>query len=344
MPEQARITFYTVNNCGYYRRRQTAPQFGALSDTLTHLLRWVDPGRKPLEETSTYTPNENSEGALRTFCVGMHRNAQGEFLLITWNELSNHDGAVASIDVSEPVGTAVPTMREFDRNLVPGFPAYFWFIPDRNLVVNVRFDTERLSGTRGMNLYMQGFLNHFSPHVVLGESTEDAEHNVIGYAPDARSETVPVNPRFHCVQRHRPQHIQSLRGRRLHIRKIIRKAVLAPTTAVERRGLAAFFQMLGVVDIPDALPTIRSKAELDFTPSAPQFDQMVANWNDHPEDDWQDIGFKFHGENKIEWLSAGAARFSYELDVDRGEQGFVAARELLTALSARRTHILALIA
>ena len=87
MPEEARISFYRIEKCGYYRYNENTPEFGSINDILSQLQGWVTQPECVLGETCTYEI-EDGENVLHTYCFNLVSNgATNDYLLTTWNEI-----------------------------------------------------------------------------------------------------------------------------------------------------------------------------------------------------------------------------------------------------------------
>jgi len=91
----ARIRFYKITQCGYYDHSDF--KFGGIADIIDNVKTWITD--KALNETQTYSvdPDNNESDILRTYCYSIISRS-GEYLMTTWNENSDVDGKVASID------------------------------------------------------------------------------------------------------------------------------------------------------------------------------------------------------------------------------------------------------
>jgi len=128
MKEEADITFYNINKCGYFKYGNDTPEFGNVADTFAELKEWTSNEGMTLGETCTYEIAE-SEDILRTFCFGLIKNAStGDYLLTTWNETPSTEGNVASVETSKPVGEAEVSLTELPAGSIPGYATYFWII------------------------------------------------------------------------------------------------------------------------------------------------------------------------------------------------------------------------
>ena len=101
-------------------------------------------------------PDNNESDLLRTFCYSVDSNS-GEYLMTTWNENADVGGKQAAIDSRGITGSATIETAEPPEGYIPGYPAFFWFIPNRNIFATIQLNT-RLNGRRNLNSYLQGFL------------------------------------------------------------------------------------------------------------------------------------------------------------------------------------------
>lgn len=120
--EEARVSFYRVTRCGYYKRGKKEAAFGDLRGTLIALNEWVR--GKPLGETCTYHVKDDDEHH-RTFCFRLVRQPES-FLLVLWNETPSTEGNVATVDADAKVGSATVSLTELPKNSIPGYATHFW--------------------------------------------------------------------------------------------------------------------------------------------------------------------------------------------------------------------------
>ncbi|MGJ7510512.1 hypothetical protein [Variovorax sp. GT1P44] len=112
--EQARITFYSLNRCGFYKWRGQHPEFGGLADTFTQLAAW---GRnKALSLTKLAEPVEGSD-QLPVYLLGIVA-VGNDWLMACWNETPARGGRVTSISMNSRVGTPQVHESELEPNTI----------------------------------------------------------------------------------------------------------------------------------------------------------------------------------------------------------------------------------
>ncbi|MCA9040987.1 MAG: hypothetical protein KDA65_11615, partial [Planctomycetaceae bacterium] len=153
MGVEARVKFFTIDRCGYYKYRSSHSAFGEIGGVLSNLSDWVS--GKSVSLTATYHPtNEQDENLLNTYCFSIRSNSSGDFLLTTWNETESDEGTVASLELTGRVENAAIELIDVPDGYVPGYPAYFWFPNGLNGFATIQFRS-RLNGRNNLTHYLE---------------------------------------------------------------------------------------------------------------------------------------------------------------------------------------------
>ena len=341
MPEEARISFYRIEKCGYYRYNENTPEFGSINDILSQLQGWVTQPECVLGETCTYEI-EDGENVLHTYCFNLVSNgATNDYLLTTWNEIPSVEGQVASVNANQAVGNAVVNLSEIDEGNIPGYATYFWFIPSRNTFATVCFH-HALNGHRNLQKYLKEYLAKFTNYVI-GAENEDGIMAIEGYALPG-GQMLNVRPSFVSCLYRRPSRLQYLRNNRAFIRKIIRKNRLSPDVPENRNLFSWMLRNLGIIQEEPIQNDVRVKYELDHTPDAEELEAIIEDWIAEHDSRWDDVGFQLEGEQSPFWLSHSVAKTKFDLNIQRDNAEIINAESLLEALTDNRAEILNLIA
>lgn len=145
MPTNFKVTAFNINRCGYYRRSASAPEFGSLFEVLTDLVVWTQD--KDMSETLTFTSDD--EDTLPAYCFDIRTSPRnGDFLLTTWNEVPMVEGGVQTASGATRVGHVEVELAEVANGNIPGFPSYFYFMSNENLVFSLRPEGQPHNGHR----------------------------------------------------------------------------------------------------------------------------------------------------------------------------------------------------
>lgn len=342
MLEEAKINFYRIARCGYYKHGGRIPEFCNLSDALQELFAWVKDGNKTLGETCTYKIEEG-EDRLHTYCFDIGRsNSSGEYVVTTWNETPSTEGNFASVNETSTVGNVDVSLSEIPTNHIPGYATYFWFIPTQNLLATIRFQ-HATNGHQNLCLYMKEFLAKWTKYVVANEEDEEADHSIVGYSPGENMVPLNLNPMFKSYQYKKQGKIDFLTQNREQIRTIFRKNVLNPQSQVDVSLLNKMLVQLGIQVPPELDHDINVKYEFNYTPEETELASIITAWEDYHDTKWEDVGFKLKGNNDIYWLSHSLAKQTIELDVVRENAEIINVDSLLNAINQSREILLAVL-
>lgn len=339
----ATITYYKVDSCGYFPRGSAKPSFGTFDRLFIDITDWHLKNDLTVEETATF-PADPDRGQLPVYCVGSHREQGTDGIIVTWNETETADAdSFGSLSRSSAVNTPKFSRSPIPKNSIPGYPSYFWMIPDRNAVVSVKFDHQRLTGHQGLKHYCQHFLDTYSPHVAYVEG-DDGVTEIAGYRIDDGSKITRYFPRFRISRMRRKTDVDMIRRRRPQIVKIARRKMLSYGDAVEGSMIQTTLRLIGLPRNRSVGTDLRFQSELELRPTEAELEAILNHYESEAPDGWDDVGFRFAGESGILWLSQTAPTVQVDLDLQRRSDGLVMAESLYSALSKRRSRILQQIA
>lgn len=329
MADELTVTLYKVANCGYIKE-DDGSIFGGLRDICDDFLEWL-PHLATVGETATFEPAE-SDSFLRTFCFDARRIPGVDAILIaTWNESENAEDEIQLLAVNAAIGHADISSVEIDKGSLPGYPAYFVFMPADGRLLNLRFE-HRLNGTRALQRYIQGFMARESRFCMWDPKNAD---RLLGYSPDGNKVAKGYEPKFEYQLVRRGGRIDWFRSQSASIRKVVRRAVVYPAVEEHRAFFDGAQRLLGLA------PNRRLKAGINFQYEykthldLPKLDQIIEGCAnpENAEDSWSDVGFEMARQSgKIHWLSGSYAREKASLRVAKTSGGMVDTEELAVLL------------
>ena len=86
--------------------------------------------------------------------------------MTTWNKIADVEGKIASIDGQGITGQANVETTEPPRGYIPGYPSFFWFIPERSLFATIQFNTP-LNGRKNLVWYLYNFIKRFTSFILF---------------------------------------------------------------------------------------------------------------------------------------------------------------------------------
>ncbi|WP_143326284.1 hypothetical protein [Vandammella animalimorsus] len=345
MTEDAKITFFKINKCGYYSRGgprgARRREFGDLSATLAQIQQWVKGGVQ-LAQTQTYPPSPEAD-LLPAFVFDIAQH-NGEWLLVLWNQTPAGEKAVASVQPNEMVGQAAVIENAIAKGSLPGFPSYYWFQPQHSRMAGVRFEFP-VAGHRQLQAYLKGFLSRSAKYAVVRQAVSgtaglvDESMEVIGYrkqpGDDPRQD---VEPLFQSSQHRIAGDIEYLLKHHDSVRRVVRRVTLDLAKRKEDLALwQMFWRKLRGIET-QVNEEVRVSYEMDTQITHQQIKELVRSYEDGSEG-WDDVGFVLRGESSPRWIGKAYARGEFKLPVIRVAPSVVSAQSLLEALQSNRASI-----
>lgn len=335
--ETASLTFYAINQCGFYTWGGDEPQFGNTHELLAELQEWSE--GKELQQTKLYEPT----GDLLPVYLLDIRPYENAWLVTVWNQVPAAGKNIASVMGQSRVGNADVVMNKIVEGSIPGFATYFWFIPEHNIFASARF-SHLITAQKAMQVYMESFLEFASSHAIVERMDgQELGLNVIGYRADpaAPDEALPkVSPRFRTrLIKHPGKHEYILRNFD-RISRVERSMLLRLNKASDLemwQKLIRFTNMHKPAQQPEKM---RLKYRLTTEVTEQDVRAMIDSWNEGAEKQWDDYGFVFRGSSDIHWLSHSLARKEFDLEVNRMNDEVVEPESLLKALHAIKPELL----
>ncbi|MDK9420830.1 hypothetical protein PO857_003142 [Pectobacterium carotovorum] len=331
----AKIKFFDINRFGYYKYGSKSPVLGGITDTLTHLNKWAKDGR---EFVNTLTYQDDKESDLRNtyYCGSAFEKQHGDSLLTLWAEVPNDSGVIYGMPPLEKPGKVDMLTTGFSVNkAIPGFPCYFWFIPEENVFASIKFE-HSLQGKSNLDNYINGFLLNKSPYRVL-----DNNDKVIGFSADGKenNDSSKISPKFYAVGK-KYDEIQAELISNLHrITRILKREKITYATPDDRSIIERVFSGL-LSNTPASTQERTIFHEMEFKPTETQLKHIVNNFNSlQNTSPIKNVGFKY-SDGKSIWLSGASVAFEIELNVRRKENHIIAPDRLLHAIMKRRDEFI----
>ncbi|MFG0315735.1 MAG: hypothetical protein ACF8XB_00575 [Planctomycetota bacterium JB042] len=342
MSDTCTVALYDVQKCGYYKRKQSDPEFGSLGEVLTEISGWA----QGLSLQQTAVPGALAADGKPIWCCAVAGpSSTGDFVLTLFNPTQSVRGRVASVSPSATVGAADIESTGVKDGTVPGFPSYYYVMPNKDLVAAVTFHGFP-SEMRSFQSYLRNFMKFASQHAVPRTDdkgnlvkNDDGAVEILGYQRSEDSDVVSAEPRLNWKAKWTAALLDKIRAERGAIRKVVRRAELDTNAAEERKLVAEVFEFLHIGDGRRKLPnTVAVETFVGYTPSSIELERIITRADLGTS--WERIGFRFQDKpSKTHWLSRARASRRLELTVAKQGIGYDA-KSLLDALVQKRTLIL----
>lgn len=342
MNERMTVTFYSVSQCGFYRFGQESPEFGNMSGLISDLHRWSQ-GKVLADTKITEASGDGAQLPIYLSDIHLHK---GDALLEMWNEVpAAKDGKINSAPAQARVGEVTVVANKVARGTIPGYPTYFWFVPEHQVMATLRFD-QLITGQKAMQEYCEQFLSAQSSHAVLMPASEDENLavEVYGYRRDERhAASSQLSPRFRTRIFTKPGPIDLIVKRVADIRRVYRRAELELRDNSERAYWQRALRILGMSTPAQQPKKARMQATMSAQLTRAELDSLIEDWKSKHDSKWDDYGFKFQSEPHVHWLGGARASGGFEIDVTRAsDSGQIDSEKLLESLMKVRSNALTL--
>lgn len=340
MIERAKLNLYKIDKCGYFEYGTDDALFGDSNEILSSLRDWIRD--KQLQETKTYNEDQYENNHC-TYCLDLISDEDtGDYIFTTWNETPTERGRFASVNGRSAVGEYDVDAQRIREGDIPGYATYFWFLPEFECFFTIRFNMP-VNGHQQLRLFLKNFLKKYSKFVV--DTEVENERVILGYRENGDQEILNLSPQFNSRPKTDQGNLNYLLSRQEDIRKVMKKSVL--TYENEQESISTFFQFLriGVDNVP-AQDLFTVKYEVDFNPDEDAVRDLYSSWEEEilkSDNDWEDIGVQFKGNESDYWFSRILKKKEYDIDVEWESEAVVNANSLLQSLKAERGNIVEMI-
>ncbi|HEL4164359.1 hypothetical protein U4I41_10140 [Stenotrophomonas maltophilia] len=226
---------------------------------------------------------------------------------------------------------------------IPGFPTFFWQLPGNELLATLRIDSP-VTAQGPFQAYCEQFLTTQSTQAVqLPPDPADPDAiTVFGYRKVKTDEpSSQFHPRFRTALYSKPGINDIVVKRYDDIRKVHRRTTIEFKTVEQRSVWQKGLGLMGMGAPKQAPRTAKVNSSLSMRLTKKEVQELVDNWGQRAQDlDWDDYGFQFKGESRVNWLSGATARGEVRLDGIRSQDGSINTKMLLEKLMRRRTALL----
>lgn len=330
MATKLKVTIFDVSKCGYYSRGNKDPMFGGLSDTLLNLSEWVK--GKTLLQTATFAAD--GEELMESYCFDIRLGSKQNYLLTTWNKIPMAEGGVQTANPLNTVGSVSVKLAKVVEGNIPGYSAFFYFIPSKNLCFALRPHKQAHNGHQPLIRYMNGFLEKFSKYTVMSDELGQDEFEILGYSIDGNiCEEELVSPVYVSHPKRLPGQEQFLRANRQLIRKMVKKDKLDLNIQANKSLIDKILNFSGIVSVPATkTKELNFKYEIQLSPTQDEFDEIVKRYKSM-KSGTSEIGFKLAGNgSEVFWLSHINAKGEIEVGIDADENGILSSERLISEI------------
>lgn len=160
------LNFFEIERSGLYRiqRRSMGEEIISrnhglgTTEVFQTLASWVN--QRSFKETAPW-PSTNDSGSeqIMCYCREIKEFPTGEFIVVLWKQDPADTQGFRGLEIGEdgkPTGKYITNdASRTGENFVWGHPCYYWIVPNKNMVISIKFDDSKCDSD-----LMQKWLNH----------------------------------------------------------------------------------------------------------------------------------------------------------------------------------------
>ncbi|AKD40275.1 TPA: hypothetical protein RVS72_000518 [Pasteurella multocida] len=333
---EAKITFYDIERCGFYKYGSKELLFGNIKNTLNNLHQWVQGAS--LSETKVH---DAIGPILGTYVAALEPSKDSKsYLLVLWNQVPSTEAGVLSLKTDAVIGQKQTLIENpIEQDSIAGYPTCFWFIPEKNCFASIVFE-KGLTGKSALEIYLFNFLQHCSQYV---RRKQDEMGKDIIYFVDPNDEENQTHRRPYFVSKvcHKATKKQFFEKHLDKVRKILFRTHFNASQKVPYEGYQKILKFLGC-----SLPSnylekqLSYQIEMTVDEQSIDFETLYKTWQDEFEELNIDYGFKLTGDSTPYWFSGSIAKGEFELSGLNLSDLVENPKKLLAELEAQRSEIL----
>ncbi|MDP5211046.1 hypothetical protein [Microbulbifer sp. 2205BS26-8] len=332
---EAKVKFFDIKKCGFYLRGSDQTEFSGLHDTLQQLSLWAVDGREFIN-TTTYEADPDNDLRNTYFCNWHTNKVTKDSILILWNEVPNDNGVIYGMSPMErPGSTSMLTTGFGNIPVIPGFPSYFWFVPEKNVFATLKFN-HSIQGKSNLDRFLNGFLANKSPYRVI-----DEEGTVIGYSKNGQpsNHSARIHAKFYALGRKQEELEAELLTNLHRIRRIVKRETLQYTVKDDRMALERFFS--GLLSNTPTFTQVRAIThELQFEPTEQQLRQIISNYAEmNTASSIRNAGFVYNNGKRV-MLNGTSVAFTAEINAQQKDNQIMTPQSLLATITSQRQDLL----
>ncbi|MEW6178180.1 MAG: hypothetical protein AB1588_21060 [Pseudomonadota bacterium] len=348
---------YTIQTRATEGSIKSASNSLKISKTLPLIKDWVS--KRSFKATCPWP--EESDGPHRPemcYCKEIYPCSNGDYILVLWkNDPSDSEGYRGLIldENGAPSTYLNNTSGDTGDNVVWGHPCYYWIIPERNLVVSIKFPDSKCDNALFKKWIKSVVRNKLKIPGYNSRSVTDSAVR-IRFSTPQQPEDYSYLYRFETAIREFDTSIEYLESIAADTKSITVRDYVSTFAPIEAQSSNSSFLDATNVDVLETITKIidlfrktesnssqdssisKRKVELmiEGTPSLEIVNELI-NFNEQtPSDDWSDVIFTTNDDNNVSFKSH---RLVERLVMNRFGDPY-SGGELFQALSAAREELL----
>ncbi|MFG1523470.1 hypothetical protein ABMA67_00540 [Halobacteriovorax sp. RZ-3] len=320
------FTYFDIKEFGVYsnkgkRDKRFFPDVGDIFDSLS---KWVD--GKMVGNTKVMDKDPDN-GYFPLYCYSVLKDGDDNFLVTVWNESQTSEGKLGRLKSNSRVGKIEVSETEFDEEDIPGYPSYYYIIPSKNVVINIRKENGSARSVEFAD-YVKKYIGRFSEYAnynkaEVSEGPVDVRDRLfLGLSVNGEKPSLDLNEKFTIRMSYQKKNKRDILKLYSQVRKLVMSSKLSVSHAATDKNVNIIYKAFGIKKIKFGKEDLKLRTEIDYTPSEDEMKNMYDVWLKESaiKDSNIRYGVKLKGKSsKVEWLGGTLMRDNFEVGDDIDE-------------------------
>lgn len=308
-----KIDLHNITRCGFYEQGSARmPLFGDLSAWHNDFIKWVQ-GRQSVALTTTFQDQDAKSPMV--YCAGTVQQGSG-FGLILWHGVPATEKGIAYIKMDAPPGKVDAQEAQLDQNSIPGWPSYFWILPQQGLLARLQPTGKirnRSTGLPACRDYLQGWLRSHSCYVeriARSDAPDGAEFEIAWRPTVVSASRTDLSVHFESQPLTTPCALDEIRRRHDEIRKLVHSVQINRALPADHNWLNQLMSVMGFdgFSSPET-DRLSFRWDTDWRPELAELEMLISRQNVSGERDRRERqAVRLKGDPHLYWLDGGPVR------------------------------------
>lgn len=336
----AHLNFFSIEECGLYKRDSTTPQGLEIEETFQLIYEWV--AGKALEDTLPWDASISRTGVAKCYCHDIYKcDDTDEFLLVLWK--SDSDGAGTILGTQAGATTGNSEVIEYTDNyrgkkVIWGRPCYYWVIPRLRTIVSVKLD-HSVCDSQMLQDWVSKCVTNRVKHTNKKRSETESGQIRFNFTDGSDLASAKYAYRFDVRLRSLNTGSAELQGLASRITHIIRRETIRLQSGTDdRAGWMKIFDNIPYLPAKPRAKTRQIEVRAEAKPSVAEIKTIIEKFSreERKRSDWNNVGF--HTEAGTVWVDK--YRLHDTLHFSKSASTIFPAADMHARLSKERVRLL----
>lgn len=179
MNTEGHLRFFEISSCGYYnfKRNDSKAYGGELKETFVSLQDWFS--KREFKDTTPWSDLVRTTKP-QCYCRDIYQDSEtDDFIVVLWKADTSMTGSIYGVAENAKGGngkTVEIGKKKAGEKMIWGMPCYYWVIPDKKIVVSIKFDNSLTDAS-----LFQEYISSFMGIRIKNDKRKEVQETKDGY-------------------------------------------------------------------------------------------------------------------------------------------------------------------